>query len=55
MQVATWLLLFDIIQVARTALLPGQLKTIASNKNMPLPMKLFEISDVVLKDAKYGK
>jgi phenylalanyl-tRNA synthetase beta chain len=38
-------------QVARTTLLPGLLKTISANKNMPLPMKLFEISDVVLKDA----
>lgn len=37
-------------QVARTTLLPGLLKTIASNKKMPLPFKLFEISDVVLKD-----
>jgi len=37
-------------QVARTTLLPGLLKTIANNKNMPLPLKLFEISDVVLKD-----
>lgn len=36
-------------QVARTTLLPGLLKTIANNKNMPLPLKLFEISDVVLK------
>ncbi|KAH9412513.1 hypothetical protein DERP_006475 [Dermatophagoides pteronyssinus] len=40
-------------QVARTSLLPGILKTIASNKNMPLPLKLFEISDVVLKDDSY--
>ncbi|XP_071945670.1 phenylalanine--tRNA ligase beta subunit-like [Antedon mediterranea] len=38
-------------QVARTTLLPGILKTIASNKNMPLPMKLFEISDVIVKDS----
>lgn len=37
-------------QVARTTLLPGLLKTIASNKNIALPLKLFEISDVVLKD-----
>lgn len=41
-------------QVARTSLLPGILKTIASNKNMPLPLKLFEISDVVVKDDNYG-
>lgn len=38
-------------QVARTTLLPGLLKTIASNKSMPLPFKFFEISDVVLKDS----
>jgi len=37
-------------QIARTTLLPGLLKTIANNKNMALPLKLFEISDVVLKD-----
>ncbi|XP_049870661.1 phenylalanine--tRNA ligase beta subunit [Pectinophora gossypiella] len=39
-------------QVVRTVLLPGLLKTIAANKKMPLPMKLFEISDVVLQDSK---
>lgn len=38
-------------QVARTTLLPGILKTIYHNKNMPLPLKLFEISDVVFKDS----
>lgn len=37
-------------QIARTSLLPGLLKTLAANKKMPLPLKLFEISDVVLKD-----
>lgn len=37
-------------QVARTSLLPGLLKTINSNKKMPIPLKLFEISDIVLKD-----
>ncbi|XP_063771978.1 phenylalanine--tRNA ligase beta subunit [Pseudophryne corroboree] len=37
-------------QVARTTLLPGLLKTIAANRKMPLPIKLFEISDVVTKD-----
>lgn len=37
-------------QVARTSLLPGVLKTIQHNKNMPLPIKLFEISDVVYQD-----
>lgn len=38
-------------QVARTSLLPGLLKTVQANRKMPLPLKLFEISDVVLKDA----
>lgn len=37
-------------QVARTTLLPGLLKTLSNNKNVPLPLKLFEISDVVLLD-----
>jgi len=37
-------------QVARTALLPGLLKTVQANRKLPLPLKLFEISDVVLKD-----
>ncbi|XP_053201529.1 phenylalanine--tRNA ligase beta subunit-like [Panonychus citri] len=38
-------------QVARTSLIPGLLRTVESNKKMPLPLKLFEISDVVLKDS----
>lgn len=38
-------------QVARTSLLPGLLKTLACSRNMPLPLKLFEVSDVVLRDA----
>ncbi|VDK17348.1 unnamed protein product [Anisakis simplex] len=37
-------------QVARTSLFPGLLKTIASNKDMPLPLKLFELQDIVIKD-----
>ncbi|KAJ2947379.1 hypothetical protein O0L34_g17146 [Tuta absoluta] len=37
-------------QVVRTTLLPGLLKTLAANKKMPLPLRLFEISDVVLQD-----
>ncbi|KAG5676763.1 hypothetical protein PVAND_006572 [Polypedilum vanderplanki] len=37
-------------QIARTTLIPGLLKTISANKKMPLPLKLFEISDVILKD-----
>jgi phenylalanyl-tRNA synthetase beta chain len=42
-------------QVARTTLVPGLLKTLAANKNMPLPLKLFEVSDVVLLDKEAGK
>lgn len=34
-------------QTTRNTLLPGLLKTIQANKKMPLPLKLFEISDVV--------
>ena len=37
-------------QVVRTTLLPGLLKTVHANKNLPLPLKLFEISDVVFRD-----
>uniref|UniRef100_A0A6B2ECL9 Phenylalanine--tRNA ligase beta subunit n=1 Tax=Phlebotomus kandelakii TaxID=1109342 RepID=A0A6B2ECL9_9DIPT len=37
-------------QVGRTTLISGLLKTLAANKKMPLPMKLFEISDVILSD-----
>ena len=42
------------LQVARTTLVPGLLKTLAANKNMPVPLKLFEVSDVVL-DKEAGK
>jgi phenylalanyl-tRNA synthetase beta chain len=38
-------------QVTRTSLLPGVLKTLQANRKMPLPLKLFEISDMVVKDA----
>lgn len=41
-------------QVVRTTLLPGLLKTIASSRNMPLPLKIFEVSDVVLRDQSAG-
>lgn len=37
-------------QVVRTSLMPGILKTIGSNKHLPLPIKIFEVSDVVLRD-----
>jgi len=35
-------------QVCRTTLIPGLLKTIASNRSLPLPLKVFEIQDVVV-------
>lgn len=37
-------------QVVRTSLISGLLKTACANKKMPLPLKLFEVADVVLKD-----
>ncbi|OKL60613.1 Phenylalanine--tRNA ligase beta subunit [Talaromyces atroroseus] len=37
-------------QVVRTSLLPGLLKTIRENRNHPVPMKIFEVSDVAFKD-----
>ncbi|XP_018797279.1 PREDICTED: phenylalanine--tRNA ligase beta subunit [Bactrocera latifrons] len=37
-------------QVVRTTLLPGLLKTLVANRKMPLPLKLFEITDVVVAD-----
>ena len=35
-------------EVCRTSLLPGILKTLAANKDAPLPIRLFEISDAIL-------
>ncbi|KAK9915515.1 hypothetical protein WJX75_000157 [Coccomyxa subellipsoidea] len=37
-------------EVCRTSLLPGALKTLGANKDAPLPVKLFEASDVILLD-----
>ncbi|KAJ2828966.1 phenylalanine--tRNA ligase subunit beta [Coemansia sp. 'formosensis'] len=37
-------------QVCRTTLLPGLLKCIRENKNHPLPFKMFEVSDVMIKN-----
>ncbi|WWC88096.1 phenylalanine-tRNA ligase, beta subunit [Kwoniella dendrophila CBS 6074] len=39
-------------QVVRTSLLPGMLKTIRENKALPLPLKIFECSDVTIQDLK---
>ena len=38
-------------QVVRTSLLQGLLKTIRENRSHPLPVRVFETSDVVFKDA----
>jgi phenylalanyl-tRNA synthetase beta chain len=35
----------------RTSLLPGLLKTVRENRSHPLPIRIFETSDVVFKDA----
>ena len=37
-------------QVVRTSLLPGMLKTARENRALPLPMKIFEVSDVAVQD-----
>lgn len=37
-------------QIVRTSLLPGILKTLRENKHRPVPMKVFEVSDVAYKD-----
>jgi len=37
-------------QVCRTTLIPGLLKTAASNRSLPLPWRYFEVSDMVLVD-----
>lgn len=42
-------------QVVRTTLIPGLLKTLAANKKMPLPLKLFEITDIVVADDEAGE
>jgi phenylalanyl-tRNA synthetase beta chain len=36
-------------QVVRTSLLPGLLKTIRENKHRPVPLRVFEVSDIGLK------
>jgi phenylalanyl-tRNA synthetase beta chain len=37
-------------EVGRTSLLIGLLKSVSSNKNQPLPIKIFELSDVLVRD-----
>lgn len=48
------ILKFNFFQVVRTTLLPGILHTLANNRNLPLPLKLFEVQDVVYKDSSKG-
>lgn len=38
-------------EVIRTTLLPGLLKTLRSNRSQKLPIKVFELNDVVVQDA----
>ncbi|KAI1741891.1 phenylalanyl-tRNA synthetase [Xylaria scruposa] len=42
-------------QVVRTSLLPGLLKTIRDNKSVRLPLKIFETSDIVVKDDSFER
>ena len=42
-------------QVVRTSLLQGLLKTIRENRSHPLPIRVFETSDVVFKDTSYER
>lgn len=37
-------------QIVRTSLIPGLLKSIRENRKHPLPMKIFEVYDIVVKD-----
>merc|ERR1712176_256996 len=37
-------------EIVRTTLLAGVLKCLASNKHLPMPIKIFECADVVLQD-----
>ncbi|KAK4705910.1 phenylalanyl-tRNA synthetase beta chain, partial [Phenoliferia sp. Uapishka_3] len=39
-------------QIVRTSLLPGLLKTLRENRKHVLPIRIFEVSDVVIKDAR---
>jgi len=42
-------------QVVRTSLIPGILKTIRENRKSALPLRLFEVSDIVWKDDSYER
>jgi len=40
-------------QIGRTNLFSGILKTLSQNKHVPVPIKIFEISDIMLKNEAY--
>jgi phenylalanyl-tRNA synthetase beta chain len=40
-------------EVAHTSLIPAMLKTLASNKKMALPIRIFQVADVVLQDKQH--
>lgn len=40
-------------EVVHTSLVPAMLKTLASNKKMPLPLRIFQVADVVLQDPQH--
>jgi len=40
----------DLFEIVRTSLLPCILKTLASNKGKELPLKIFEVGDVVVQE-----
>ncbi|GAA5866992.1 hypothetical protein JCM8547_008401 [Rhodosporidiobolus lusitaniae] len=42
-------------QIVRTSLLPGLLKTVRENRKHTLPLRIFEVSDVVVKDPSYER
>ncbi|KAJ9461574.1 Phenylalanine--tRNA ligase beta subunit [Diplonema papillatum] len=42
-----------VFQCCRPSLMPGTLKTLAHSKDQPLPISLFEVTDVVLMDPKH--
>ena len=42
-------------QIVRTSLLPGLLKTVRENRSHPLPIRIFETSDVVFKDTSFER
>jgi len=39
-------------EIVRTSMLPGILKTLGNNKELPPPIRLFEVGDVVLQEPK---